>query len=136
VAGVRNAKNPHAILYLLRYSIIAHHCSRVAQPAAFPLDGEVPQRLAGLGNQSLSCPGSGSAVAVVLAQCRERSFERATGPPKRRSLFLRDLIIERVGDGGRTAAEWDHLQSDIVFARRVVMASATNYQRCPSGARW
>src|SRR5436190_5029070 len=66
-AAVRNAKNPHAVLYLLGYSIIAHHHSRVAQPAAFPLDGEVPQRLAGLGNQPLSCPGFGSTVAVMLA---------------------------------------------------------------------
>src|SRR5689334_9454001 len=135
-AAARNAKNPHAVLDLLGYPIIAHHRSRVAQPAAFPLDGEVPQCLAGLGNQPLSFPGFGSTVAVVLAQCLERSFERATGAPKRRCLLLRDLIIERVGDGGRTAAEWDHLQSDIVFALRVVRAPAPKCRRCLSASRF
>jgi CheY-like chemotaxis protein len=35
----------------LRNSIIAHHRSGVTQPAAFPLDDEAPQRIAGIRNQ-------------------------------------------------------------------------------------
>jgi hypothetical protein len=110
-ATIASAKNPHAILYLLRHSIIAHHCARVAQPAAFPLDDVAPQRVASVRNQFSSGLVRGSPGAVVLAQGRERSLERAAGTPKRRGLLLRDLIIERVGDGRRTAAEGDHFQA-------------------------
>jgi hypothetical protein len=110
-ATIASAENPHAILYLLRHSIIAHHCSRVAQPAAFPLDDETPQHVAGGGNQFSARLVRGSPRAVVLAQGRERSLERAAGAPKRRGLLLRDLIIERIGDGCRMAAEWDHFRA-------------------------
>jgi hypothetical protein len=33
-------------------------------------------------------------------------------------LLLRDLIIEGVGDGRRTAAEWDHFQTDLCAGSR------------------
>lgn len=110
-ATIPSAKNPHAILYLLRYSIIPHHCARVAKSAAFPLDYETPQRVAGVHNQFSSCLVRGLPGAVVLAQGRERGLQRAAGTPKRRGLLPRDLIIERVGDGCRTAAEGDHFQA-------------------------
>src|SRR5262249_55417372 len=63
-------------------------------------------------------------VAIVFTQGCERGFERAAGAPKRRGLFLRDLIIERVGDGGRAAAERDHLQADIVSMTAAVRQGA------------
>lgn len=122
MAPAADAKDSHAILDLLGNLIIAHHCSRIAQSAAFPLDDEAPERLAGLCNQFSTDRVGGLPVAIVLAQGRERSFEPAAGAPKRRSLFLRHLVVERVGDGARTAAEWDHLQADIVFTAAVVRA--------------
>jgi len=122
VAPAANAKDSHAILHLLGNLIIAHHCLRIAQSAAFPLDDEAPQRVAGLCNQFSSDRVRDLPVAIVLAQGGERRFERAAGTPKRRGLFLRHLIIERVGNGSRTAAEWDHLQADIVFTAPVVRA--------------
>jgi hypothetical protein len=97
-ATIASAENPHAILYLLRDSIVPHHRARVAQSAAFPLDDEAPQRVAGVRNQFSSCVVGGSPDAVVLAQARERSLERAAGTPKRGGPLLRDLIIKRVGD--------------------------------------
>ncbi|MGB6285880.1 MAG: hypothetical protein WBG18_15935, partial [Xanthobacteraceae bacterium] len=58
----------------------------------------------------------------MLVQSLERSLERTACAPERRSLLPRYLIIEGVGDGRRTAAEWDHLLADIIVALAVVSA--------------
>jgi len=44
----------------------------------------------------------------MRAQSRERGLERAAGAAERGGLFLRDFVIERVGNGRGTAAERDH----------------------------
>jgi hypothetical protein len=121
-APIASAKDSHAVLHFLRNPIKAHHRPRVAQSAAFPLDDEAPQRVAGVRNQSLASLVRVSPVAVMLVQSRERSLERTACAPKRRSLLPRYLIIERVGDGSRTAAEWDHLQTDIIVTLALVSA--------------
>ena len=124
-------KHAHAILHLLRNPIVAHHRSGVTQPAAFPLDDEAPQRIAGICNQRSPHLGRVSPIAVVLVEGCERSLERAARPPKGRSLLLRYLIIERVG-GRRRTAKWDHLPTDIVVTPPVVSAQtgAARSYRC------
>src|SRR6516164_3004224 len=115
-------KDAHAILHLLRNPIVAHHRSGVTQAAAFPLDDEAPQRIAGIRNQRSPHLGRVLPIAVVLAEGCERSLERAARAPKRRSLLLRYFIIERVCDRCRRAAEWDHLPTDIIVTPPIVTA--------------
>jgi|SRR6516225_9932629 len=115
-------KHAHSVLHLLRNPIVAHHRSGVTQAAAFPLDDEAPQRIAGIRNQRSPHLGRGLPIAVVLAEGCERSLERAARVPKRRSLLLRYFIIERVCDRCRRAAEWDHLPTDIIVTPPIVTA--------------
>ena len=112
----------HAILHLWRHPVIPHDSPRVAQAAAFALDDKAPQRLACFGDQFSTRLTGGLALAIVLTQSRERGFERSAGAAKRGGLFLRYLIIERVGDRCGTAAEGDHVEADIVAAARSVSA--------------
>jgi hypothetical protein len=65
-APTARAKDAHAILHLLRNPIIAHYRSWITQPAAFPLDDEAPQRVAGVRNQRPARFVRSSPVAVVL----------------------------------------------------------------------
>jgi hypothetical protein len=104
-----DATDSHAILHVLRNLVIAHDHSRVTQAATFPLNDEVPQRVAGLRNQFSARRIRSLAVAVVLAQGCERFLERAAGAAKRGGLFLRYFIVECVGNRRRTAAEEHHV---------------------------
>lgn len=77
------------------------------------------------------------AVAVVLTQGGERSLKGAAGAAKRGGLFLRDFIVERIGDRRRTAAERHHIQPDIVVALGIVSTagdSALPVQRSPTSS--
>jgi hypothetical protein len=102
-SALRAAKYPDPVLHLLRDPIVAHDRPRVAQAAAFPLNEKAPKSFAGVVDQLGPRLTGGSHIAVIFEQCGQRVFERATRAPKRGSLFLRYLIVQR-DSGGRSGA--------------------------------